>query len=218
LQGDGRRFIISIPVEVILEELTLEELTSENMMPETQQLSSSTWIRFFLDVLETILLAAILFLLINGISARVRVQGFSMVPSLQDGEFVLVNRLAYRLGQPQRGDIIVFHHPTDQNQEDLVKRVIGLPGDDVKVEGGGVYVNGVRLKENYINAEPAYADEKVVPEGQLYVLGDNRNQSSDSHAWGFVPYKQVIGAAIFIYWPLKELSLIQHNDLIKASQ
>jgi signal peptidase I len=196
----------------------LEQLTTENIGAETQQLSSSTWVRFFLDVLETVLLAAILFLLINGISARVRVQGFSMVPSLQDGEFVLVNRLAYRFGQPQRGDIIVFHHPSDQNQEDLVKRVIGLPGDEVKVEGGAVYVNGIKLKETYINAEPAYTDEKTVPEGQLYVLGDNRNSSSDSHAWGFVPYKQIIGSAILIYWPLKELTIIHHNDLIKASQ
>lgn len=196
----------------------LNELTNENMLPEAQQLSSGTWVRFFLDVLETILLAVILFLVINGISARVRVEGFSMVPSLQDGEFVLVNRLAYRLGQPQRGDIIVFHHSTDQNQEDLIKRIIGLPGDEIKVENGGVYVNGTRLKEGYIAAAPAYTDQKVVPDGQLYVLGDNRNMSSDSHAWGFVPYKEVIGAAVLIYWPLKELAFIQHADLIKASQ
>src|ERR1051325_1563097 len=104
----------------------------DDIINETQQPSSGTWMRFTLDVLETILLAVILFLVINGISARVRVEGFSMVPSLQDGEFVLVNRLAYRFGQPQRGDIIVFHHPTDQVQEDLIKRVIGLPGDEVK--------------------------------------------------------------------------------------
>lgn len=168
--------------------------------------------------METILLAAILFLLINGISARVRVEGFSMVPSLQDGEFVLVNRLAYRIGQPQRGDIIVFHHPTDQNQEDLIKRVIGLPGDEVKVQDGAVYVNGTRLVETYIAAPPAYIDQRIVPEDSLYVLGDNRNNSSDSHAWGFVPFKDVIGKAVFIYWPLKELAMIQHVDLIKASQ
>jgi len=196
----------------------LEELTTDNIAPETQKQLSSAWVRLLLDVLETILLAAILFLVINGISARVRVEGFSMVPSLQDGEFVLVNRMAYRLGQPQRGDIIVFHHPTDQNQEDLIKRVIGLPGDEVRVEGGVVYVNGTALKETYIAAAPAYTDSQTVPDGKLYVLGDNRNNSSDSHAWGFVLYKDVIGKAILIYWPLKELAIIQHVDLIKASQ
>jgi signal peptidase I len=213
LQGSARGFIILPTTEIILEELIIE-----NVAPEPEQPLSKTWMRFFLDLIETVLLAAILFLLINGISARVRVQGFSMVPSLQDGEFVLVNRLAYRLGQPQRGDIIVFHHPTQQNQEDLIKRVIGLPGDEVKVENGAVYVNGIRLKETYINAEPAYTDQRVVPEGSLYVLGDNRNSSSDSHAWGFVPYKDVVGTAVLIYWPIKELALVQHIDLIKASQ
>jgi signal peptidase I len=199
-------------------EAILEEMITDNILPETQQPSSGTWMRFGLDVLETILLAVILFLVINGISARVRVEGFSMVPSLQDGEFVLVNRLAYRFGQPQRGDIIVFHHPTDQIKEDLIKRVIGLPGDEVKVHDGGVYVNGTRLKEAYIAAPPTYTDERIVPDDQLYVLGDNRNMSSDSHAWGFVPYKEVIGAAVLIYWPLKEMALIQHVDLVKASQ
>lgn len=195
-----------------------ETTTPETTAPETPQAASGAWVRFFLDVLETVLLAAILFLVINGVSARVRVEGFSMVPSLQDGEFVLVNRMAYRFGQPQRGDIIVFHHPTDQNSEDLIKRVIGLPGDRVKVEGGIVSVNGIALKENYIAAPPAYTDSQKVPDGELYVLGDNRNNSSDSHAWGFVLYKDVIGKAILIYWPFKELAMIQHVDLLKASQ
>ena len=213
MRGGARGFIILSPMEAIL-----EELTTENIAPEPRLPSSGMWVRFFLDVVETILLAAILFLVINGISARVRVEGTSMVPSLQNGEFVLVNRLAYRFGQPQRGDIIVFHHPTDQNQEDLIKRVIGLPGDTVRVDSGSVYVNGVALKEEYIAAAPAYTDQQVVPEGQLYVLGDNRNSSSDSHAWGFVPYKDVIGAAVLIYWPLKEMALIHHVDLVKASQ
>ncbi len=213
MQDDARGFIILAPMEALL-----EELTTETIAPETQQPLSGAWVRFLLDVLETILLAAILFLVINGISARVRVEGFSMVPSLQDGEFVLVNRLAYRFGQPQRGDIIVFHHPTDQNKEDLIKRVIGLPGDEVRVESGTVFVNGIALKETYIAAPPAYSDIQTVPDGQLYVLGDNRNNSSDSHAWGFVLYKDVIGKAILIYWPLKELAMIQHIDLIKASQ
>lgn len=198
-------------------EAILEELTNDNVAIEPQQLSIA-WVRFILDVLETILLAAILFLTINALSARVRVEGFSMVPTLQDGEFVLVNRLAYQFGERQRGDIIVFHHPSGQKQEDLIKRIIGLPGDRVKAEGGSIYVNDVQLKEDtYIEAAPAYSGEWVVPEGQLFVLGDNRNNSSDSHQWGFVQFDDVVGKAVVIYWPLNELLLIEHPDLIKMS-
>lgn len=198
-------------------EAILEELTTDNIGIEPQQLSIA-WIRFVLDVLETILLAAILFLTINALSARVRVEGFSMVPTLQDGEFVLVNRLAYQFGAHQRGDIIVFHHPSGQKQEDLIKRIIGLPGDHIKAEGGTISVNGTKLKENYIEAAPAYTGEWDVPDGQLFVLGDNRNNSSDSHQWGFVQYDDIVGKAVVIYWPLKEMKPIEHPDLIKISQ
>lgn len=195
----------------------MEELTNENIAIEPQQLSVA-WVRFILDVLETILLAAILFLTINALSARVRVEGTSMVPTLQNEEFVLVNRLAYQMGAHQRGDIIVFHHPSGQKQEDLIKRVIGLPGDRVRAEGGNIFVNEVQLKEDYIEAAPAYTGEWVVPDGQLFVLGDNRNNSSDSHQWGFVQYDDIVGKAVVIYWPLNEFKLIEHPDLIKMSQ
>lgn len=199
-------------------EAILEDTITDNLTPETQQRLSIAWVRLILDVLETILLAAILFLSINALSARVRVEGFSMVPTLQDGEFVLVNRVAYRLGQPQRGDIIVFHHPSGQQHEDLIKRVIGLPGDSINVSNGTVTVNGTHLKEAYIAAPPSYTGDWVVPDNQLFVLGDNRNNSSDSHQWGFVPQEDVIGKAVMIYWPLNQVTLIQHLDLIAMSQ
>ena len=195
----------------------MEELTNENIAIEPQQLSIA-WVRFILDVLETILLAAILFLTINALSARVRVEGTSMVPTLQNEEFVLVNRLAYQMGAHQRGDIIVFHHPSGQKQEDLIKRVIGLPGDRVRAESGSIYVNDVQLKEGYIKEAPAYTGEWIVPDGQLFVLGDNRNNSSDSHQWGFVQYDDIVGKAVLIYWPLTDMKLIEHPDLIKMSQ
>lgn len=191
---------------------------TENITFESQQQLSGAWVRFILDVLETILLAGILFLAINALSARVRVEGFSMVPTLQDGEFVLVNRLAYRLGEHQRGDIVVFHHPSGQKQEDLIKRVIGLPGDSIRAENGGISVNGTILKEDYIAAPPSYTGEWIVPNNQLFVLGDNRNNSSDSHQWGFVPYEEVLGKAVLIYWPLNQFLVIEHLDLIKMSQ
>ena len=173
--------------------------------------------QFFVDLLETIVLAVVLFFAINAISARVRVDGFSMVPTLQDGEYVLVNRLAYRNKLPERGDIIVFVSP-QTTELDLIKRVIGLPGDRVKILGGAVQVNGQVLEEPYIAAAPIYNGEWDVPEGKLFVLGDNRNDSSDSHAWGLLPVENVIGKAILIYWPLPEWNLIEHVDSVAAIQ
>jgi len=199
---------------------SLEEPILENVVPtpETGEPASPGWGRFFLDVLETLLLSAVLFLAINALSARVRVDGFSMKPTLQDGEFVLVNRLSYLLGTPQRGDIIVFHFPLDPGSQDLIKRVIGLPGDVISVRSGVLSVNGQPLKEPYIAAAPLYTGEWVIPQGELFVLGDNRNDSSDSHAWGMLPLKEVVGKAILIYWPFPEWKMIDHYDFSKAVQ
>ena len=173
--------------------------------------------QFFMDLLETIVLAVVLFFAINAVSARVRVDGFSMVPSLQDGEYVLVNRLAYRNRIPERGDIIVFVSP-QVSDLDLIKRVIGLPGDRITISGGEVRVNGQLLDEPYIAAAPIYNGDWSVPEGNLFVLGDNRNDSSDSHAWGLLPIENVIGKAILIYWPIPEWTLIQHVGTVAAIQ
>lgn len=173
--------------------------------------------QFFVDLLETIVLAVVLFFAINAVSARVRVDGFSMVPTLQDGEYVLVNRMAFRNKLPERGDIIVFVSP-QVSDLDLIKRVIGLPGDKIRISGGVVEVNGQALNEPYIAAAPIYNGEWSVPEGNLFVLGDNRNDSSDSHAWGLLPIENVIGKAILIYWPIPEWTLIQHVETAAAVQ
>jgi signal peptidase I len=104
------------------------------------------------------------------------------------------------LGSPQVGDVIVFHFPRDPEQE-YIKRVIGLPGDKVSVKDGRVSVNGQPLDESYIAAPPAYEATWDVPPESLFVLGDNRNNSSDSHNWGAVPLDYVVGKAEFVYWP-----------------
>jgi signal peptidase I len=191
----------------------LESLQPEGNT-ETQATSQEKihWGRLALDIVETVVLAVLLFLGINTISARVRVDGFSMRPTLEDGEFVLVNRLAYRLGDYQRGDIIVFHFPMDPSQE-LIKRVIGLPGDTIKIENGSVFVNGQILSEPYIAAAPAYENNWQVTEGMLFVLGDNRNDSSDSHSWGLLPVENVIGKAVLIYWPPTMWNVIEHTNV-----
>ena len=178
---------------------------------------STDWKRAALDILETLILAVVLYFGINAVSARVRVDGFSMNPSLANGEYILVNKLAYRLGEPARGDIIVFSFPLDPEQ-DLIKRVIGLPGETVTVEDGRVSVNGVPLEEPYIAASPLYNGTWVVTDDQLFVLGDNRNESKDSHEWGLLPLDNIIGKAILIYWPPPKWELIDHVEPASAAQ
>jgi signal peptidase I len=170
--------------------------------------------RFLLDLLETVGLAVVLFLVINAISARVRVDGFSMQPTLQNGEFVLVNRLAYKFGDPERGDIIVFRSLVAP--EDLIKRVIGLPGDTISVEDGIVTINSIVVNEAYIAATPYYSGTWTVPAGNLFVLGDNRNDSSDSHSWGFLPMENVIGKAVLVYWPFNNFMVLRHGNVLAA--
>jgi signal peptidase I len=178
---------------------------------------STDWKRAALDILETLILAVVLYFGINAVSARVRVDGFSMNPSLDNGEYILVNKLAYRLGDPERGDIVVFSFPLDPDQ-DLIKRVIGLPGETVTIQNGQVTVNGVALEEPYIAASPLYNGTWVVTEGQVFVLGDNRNESKDSHEWGLLPMDNIIGKAVLIYWPPPKWELIDHVEPASAAQ
>ncbi len=172
-----------------------------------------------LDILETLLLAVILFIGINAVSARIRVDGSSMEPNFHNGEFVIVNKLAYKLGKPQRGDVVVFHYPRDTRQE-FIKRIIGLPGDEVSIVNGKVYVNGQALSEPYIAGAVTNSSNGVrwtVPAQSLFVLGDNRGSSSDSRSWGAVPMKDVIGKALVVYWPPSAWSIIKHYSLLPGT-
>lgn len=137
-----------------------------------------------------------------------QVSGLSMAPHIASGEFVLINTVAYRLHGPSRGDIIAFHHdePTPQT---FIKRVIGLPGDRVRIDRGRVFVNGAPLEEPYVR----FPDERTFPEvtvpaGSLYVLGDNRADSEDSRAFGFVAQNQVMGRALAGIWPIAHLGAL----------
>lgn len=192
-----------------METAHFEEQTQPEVEAQPEQ--KEDWKRFALDILETIVLAVILYFGINAVSARVRVDGFSMNPTLQNGEYILVNRLAYKTGEPERGDIIVFSYPADEGQ-DLIKRVIGLPGETVKISDGIVTINDQELQEPYIAQDPMYYGEWTVPEGYLFVLGDNRNDSRDSHQWGLLPLENVIGKSVLIYWPPTEWKVINHTE------
>ncbi len=191
------------------------------------------WIQFLREIAETVGLAVILFLIINLVSARVRVEGFSMLPTLDNGEYVLINRLAYLTGHYQRGDIIVFRPPMypeanfwqrifglpnfDNKYEDYIKRIVGLPGDTVRIIGGSVYINSKPLIESYIAAPPDYDGEWTVPQGQLFVLGDNRNNSADSHAWGFLPINNILGKAMVVYWPFAKFMVLLSGQPVLAN-
>ncbi len=187
------------------------------LQPDAEKDQTGNLKRIVLDILETLILAVVLYFGINAVSVRVRVDGFSMNPTLQDGEYILVNRLAYKIGNPVRGDIVVFSFPMDPRQ-DLIKRVIGLPGESISVQDGKVMINGVPLEEPYIAAPPIYNGTWEVPEGQLFVLGDNRNESKDSHEWGLLPVENVVGRAILIYWPPPEWQVIDHLKEASAAQ
>jgi signal peptidase I len=176
----------------------------------------SGFFRFLVDVLETLVLAVVLFVSINLITARIRVDGDSMKPTLLSGEYVIVNRVSYKLGSPQRGDIIVFHYPRDPREE-YIKRVIGLPGDEVEIKQGTVYVNSQSLDESYLKVKSGDTGTWRVPEGQLFVLGDNRNNSSDSREWGSVPMDYVVGKAVLVYWPPPDWGLIEHVPVASAA-
>jgi signal peptidase I len=189
-----------------------------NVLPETSnQKTKPGWVSFLIDTLETLFLAVIFYLGVNAVSARIMVLNHSMEPTLYEGELLLLNKLAYRVGTPQRGDIIVFHFPLNP-QEDYIKRVIGTPGDTVIVNNGVVSVNGQIIQEDYIAELAKYNGRWDVPANQLFVLGDNRNKSSDSHVWGFVPYENIIGKAIFVYWPPANWKIIRHSNIALSSQ
>jgi signal peptidase I len=171
--------------------------------------------RFLLDIGETLLLSFVLFAIVNFVSARIRVEGYSMEPTFHDGELVIVNKLAYTYAKPQRGDVIIFYYPRDPKEE-YIKRIIGLPGDEVFVQDGKVTVNGETLTEPYIADSPAYSLKQTVPEGTLFVLGDNRNNSSDSHNWGPLPMDLVVGKAVFIYWPPQNMTVVEHFKISRG--
>ncbi len=184
------------------------------------------------DILETLLLTVLIFVSVRAVVQSFQVEGESMMPSLETRELLLVNKAAYwRLdwlppasasneatapassghflfGPPQRGEVIVFEAPEDRDK-DYIKRVIGVSGDVVVIREGAVYLNGRLLNEPYLSSETVThlngIDQKnrwKVPEGSLFVLGDNRFNSLDSRDWGYLPVENVVGRAVWAYWPL----------------
>ena len=180
------------------------------------------------ETLDVLVLALMMFLCVRFVAHNYIVEGASMVPTFEDSDFLIVNRLAYRsfdfswipgvdedewrpFGSPEPGDVIVFIYQEQPRERDFIKRVIALPGQTVEVIGGVVHVDGVPLDESYIAQPPAYEmGPTVVEPGTLFVLGDNRNNSFDSHSFGAIPEESVVGRADLRYWPISRWGLIEH--------
>ena len=189
--------------------------------PEYQERGSFR--RFVKDVLEIVLISLFLFLSINTITARIRVESVSMQPTLFAGNFVVVNKLSYQFGKPSRGDIIVFRYPPNPELDPYIKRVIGLPGDRLQVKQQKVFINDKPYEDLHAyhreipGTDPLIPRDDfgpvLVPEGHLFVMGDNRENSQDSRYWGFLDLKKVKGKALVIYWSWNAL-----DDWVRADR
>jgi signal peptidase I len=163
------------------------------------------------EIIETIVLTVVIFTAINFVSGRFRIEGPSMLPSLNPGQYLIINKVVYRLHPPARGDIVVFHHPRNPDR-DLIKRVVGVPGDVVEVRKGTVYVNGTQLDEPYVLDPGTYSGHYELGADEYFVLGDNRPNSDDSRNWGTVKGDQIVGKAWLSYWPPKEWGAVPHSS------
>ena len=188
------------------------------------------------ELLEAVILALIVFLLIQSSVRNFRVEGSSMHPTVEDGAYLLINKLVYvdthrlsriipfwnvdqssgRFGAraPKRGEVIVFRFPGAGPPKDFVKRVIGLPGDEVEIHHGAVYIGGKLLPESEIEAGDTVCTRYchlTLKADEYYVLGDNRGTSNDSRVWGPVPEGNVLGKVWFVYWPLSEMHMLDSS-------
>lgn len=177
-----------------------------NQEPEPTKISPQPQENPWVEIFKTITLSIFLALGIRTFVAEARyIPSGSMLPTLEIDDRLIIDKIGYRFTEPQRGDVVVFS-PTDelkkQYKDAFIKRIIGLPGETIEVKNGQVFVNGKGISEDYIAERPQYTwGPGTVPAGSYLVLGDNRNNSFDSHYWGFVPRENIIGRATVRFWP-----------------
>jgi signal peptidase I len=163
------------------------------------------WVR---DIVFSIAIAAIVIVFLY---QPVKVEGTSMMPWLADQQRIFVNKFVYRFEEIRRGDVIVFRFPLDQSKS-YIKRVVGLPGDEVEIKAGDLFINGRYIAEPYVLPrfrDPSSHPSVVVPPGHYFVLGDHRNTSNDSRTWGSVDRGHITGKAVFAYWPLDRFGVLE---------
>ena len=174
--------------------------------------------KIFRDIIAPILLGLAVFALFHATIGSFKVYGSSMLPTIEEGEYIMVSKAAYFFSEPQRGDIIVFDSPKDL-KTDLIKRIIALPGDTVEIRDDKVSVNGTPLTEPYTLEPPHYLVlPEEIPAGHYYVLGDNRNNSSDSHRGWTAPRQNIVGKAWITYWPPYRWRLIPNYKISVGTQ
>jgi signal peptidase I len=174
--------------------------------------------KVFRDIIAPILLGLAIFALFHATVGSFKVYGSSMLPTIEEGDYIMVSKAAYFVSEPQRGDIIVLRSPQDPNS-DLIKRIIALPGDTVEIRDNTVFINDTPLAEPYTLEPPHYLVlPEEIPSDHYFVLGDNRNNSSDSHRGWTVPRKNIIGKAWVTYWPPYRWRLIKHYTFTVDTQ
>ena len=167
------------------------------------------------DILITVGIAVIFFLILNFTIGTFRVYGTSMLPNIEPGDCIIVDKVTYFFGEPDRGEIVILNSPKKPDTR-LIKRVIALPGDTIEIKDGYVYVNGTALVEPYIKDAPDYKYPlQEIPEGSYFVLGDNRTVSADSHLGWYMSEDDIVGKAWARYWPVQKWAVIKHfnNDI-----
>ncbi len=164
------------------------------------------------EFVETVLFTLLIYVLVRHfLFENYRVVGYSMTPTLDNDQFLVVSKLEYRLHEPQRGDIIVFYDPRSSDRK-LIKRVVGLPSEVLEVRQGQVFINELLLDEPYIQNLGHYSvSPSPIPTDHYFVLGDNRNNSSDSHNWGTLPGDNIVGKAWLSYWPPDLWGVVPHE-------
>ena len=191
-----------------------QALASTVSKRELAREKAEEWIRASSDFLESIALAVgVVVAIVNPFVIQAfLIPSGSMIPTLQVGDRIMADKFVYHIRDPQRGEVIVFRAPpqADIQERNFVKRVIGLPGEVVEVRGGKVFINGKPLKEPYIYEPPYYEfGPYKVPPNSYFVMGDNRNDSNDSHAWGPLSRDRITGRALFIWWPISRWRVIR---------
>jgi signal peptidase I len=193
----------------------------QELVQETTEAPTDRWVTVksaLREVIETVLLTLLIFFLVRTLIQNFRIEGSSMEPNLHDGQYLIINKIVYRFHPPERGDIVVFQFPRNP-QRDFIKRIIGLPGEKIEVRQGEVLINDQELEEPYAPKAGSYSwGPALVGENELFVLGDNRNNSSDSHSWGMLPRDKIVGKAWVSYWPPQHWSLIPHYSFQLQNQ
>lgn len=177
-----------------------------------QSIRNKNKLHFFLiDTIEAILVALIMALIIRSYVIQVSmVPTGSMIPTMQVGDRLFVSKFTYRFKEPVRGEIVVFKSPYDE-KKDYVKRCIGLPGETIEVKRGVIFVDGNQLVFPGVNVQRDYSfyGPTEIPEGHYFMMGDNRGNSLDSRVWGFVPEKDLVGKALFTFWPIPRMQVLR---------